>query len=209
MIIEVLKKQYAPLALHATPAEYDALPPVDTLFIDHLPTSINADRLAIAAFLAFGSFASGEFSVPNKISAAAAEAIERAAEPTRLRPYPVEYYPKALPEGAEDAALNFMFETWTTSPAVCVLPSDRFNGSIASHKGLAVSSNAFLLDALSPVSHSIRARLAVAVLFAEDFGIASFTVPAEVAEGITAVERVRLEELLASCRLSIRFADAQ
>ncbi len=209
MKIEVLKKQYAPLALHAIPADYDALPPVDTLHIDHLPTALNDDRLAIAAFLAFGRNASGEFTLPNKICAATAEAIERAAEPTRLRPYPVEYYPQPLPEGAADAALSFSFDTWSTSPAVAVLPADRFNGSIASHKGIAVSSNAFLLDALNPVPHSIRARLAVAVLFAEDFGIASFTVPSEVAVNIPADERLILEELLAACRLSIRFADAQ
>ncbi|MDY3664634.1 hypothetical protein [Schaalia hyovaginalis] len=201
MKIEIHRHRYAPFAMHCMREEYDAFPSVDALLVDAVPETLSPDRLAIAAFLAFGRWASGDFILPEKLSPAAAEAIEMAAHPVRVRPQPVEYYPKAIPLGSTTAPLSFAPEYWPGGASLCVLPADFFNGAIITSRGIAVASNAFLLDAAEPSTSSIRARLAVAVLFAEDFDIAALRIPA--AHAPDSAELVELKGLLSACGLGL------
>lgn len=194
---------YSPFNLVATRNEYDALPPVNTLQIDFAPVSINPDRLAIASYLAFGAYCSGGFELSVKFSPAAAEAIEQDAKPVQLRPAPIEYYPKALAVGMGEATVSFSLPGESQEACLVVLPSDKYNGLMTGHNKLLVSSNAFFLDAAAQNPHSIRARLAVAVLFAEDLGIDTLTVDGH---NIDAAERQSLVRLLSACRLGLSFS---
>lgn len=202
MKIKVEHNTYAPFSLVAERSEYDALPPVDTLQVDFTPVAVNPDRLAVAAYLAFGAYSSGEFVLPQKFSPATAEAMEQDSAPVQLRPYPVEYYPKALTVGQATASLSFELGALADGSALVVLPADRYNGMITSPNKLLVSSNAFLFDALGSEEAGIRARLAVAVLFAEDLGIDTFTVDGS---SIAPTERQALVRLLSACRLGLAF----
>lgn len=203
MKINIKKNTYAPFNLVSERGEYDAIPPVDTLQVDFAPQLLNSDRLAIASYLVFGDFSSGEFELPIKCSPAAAEAIEQDAAPVQLRPAPIEYYPKALSIGQITAAVQFdLAPASKEHGTVSVLPSDRYNGMIAGHKQLIVSSNAFLFDSLNHRQSSIRARLAVAVLFAEDFGIDTLRIENI---KIEADEKTALVRLLSACRLGLEF----
>lgn len=203
MKIKIQKNTYAPFNLVSERGEYDAIPPVDTLQVDFAPQLLNSDRLAIASYLVFGDFSSGDFELPLKCSPAAAEAIEQDAAPVQLRPAPIEYYPKALSAGQITAAVQFDLSSASSEHGIfSILPSDRYNGMIVGHKQLIVSSNAFLFDSLNHRINSIRARLAVAVLFAEDFGVDTLRI-----DGITidAQEKIALVRLLAACRLGLGF----
>lgn len=194
---------YSAFNLVATRNEYDALPPVDTLQIDFAPVNINPDRLAIASYLAFGAYCSGGFELNVKFSPAAAEAIEQDAKPVQLRPAPIEYYPKALAIGMGEAAVSFSLPGESHKACIAVLPSDKYNGLITGHNQLIISSNAFFLDAVAQNAYSIRARLAVAVLFAEDLGIDTLTVDGST---IDTTERQSLVRLLTACRLGLTFS---
>lgn len=190
----------------ATAVEYDALLPVDTLWMDKAPQKMNPEREAIAAYLAFGEFASGEFELYRKMGPTTATAMVADSEPTQLFPQPIEYYPKPLPLGLRKGYVGVSPDILGKDldgidAVIAVLPSDQWNGSMTSHKKLAVASNGFLIDALN--RGGIRARLAVAVLFAEDLNIDSLLVPGDLVPDEQ--ERKALEDLLLACRLGLQF----
>ena len=192
--------------LRAEPGEYDASPPVDSLLFDYAPQSINPERLAIAAYLAFGRWVSGDLQLPTKLGPATAAAIERDLEHVHVRPGPIEYYPKPLEIGTRNVHLNLteVGSTPFAEDTISVLPSSRWNGGLRGLRSLMISSNAFAIDSSgSAHRESVRARLAVAVLFAGDLTADTLMVrvPTELAE----FETERLTELLLSVRLGIEF----
>lgn len=186
-------------ALVATRHEYDAVSPAASLRIDALPSERHPDREAMAGYLAFGRWASGDLVMPWPLSPVVAEAIEDDASPIRLRLRDVAYAPRSVPQGCR--RINLCLEP-TSAPldddTLVVVPSTRAAGESITGSTLVIPSNAFILDAGSV--GSIRARLAVAVLFAAD-------VDADVlvlcGTGLAPREESRLAALLHSVNLEL------
>ena len=162
--------------LRAHVEDYDAYPPVRSLLIDYEPVARHPDRLALAAYLAFGRFASGRLEVPGWVSPALAAAIRTDSWGLVEDVGPVEYHPKGLPEGVTAARLSTALPPRAGDEAViAVLPSDRWNGCLRSQRSLLVGANSHML-AGDPAG--VRAHLAVAVLVAEDMAVDSIAVSA-------------------------------
>lgn len=187
--------------------EYDAEPPVRALLLDHAPTSINLEREAIAAYLAFGRWTSGDLTLPHKLGPNTAHAIESDMKHVSIRPNPIEYYPKPLELGIRTVRVSFTDATLPASrSAITVLDSSEWNGSVRGLRSIAVGANAVALDrAASTDFEQIRARLAVAVLFAGDLSADVLDVVG--AQGLPSSERKRLEALLLAARLGVRFSE--
>ena len=181
--------------------EYDAAPPVGQLLLDRRPRIRQHDRDAIAAYLAFGQWAASGLSLPAKISPATAEAIRADSHLSGgLIAEPIEYYPKALPIGSADVALTRSIgPSFLQRPELAILQADTWNGAVGTTRSLALGSNAFVLDGAA----SVRAHLAVAVLFAADLDADCFAL-----EGwdVPASEQPRLRSLLSAVRLGVDFA---
>ena len=58
---------YGQTGFHAEVEEYDAVPPVSALLLDHHPVNVNAEREAVAAYLAFGCWVSGDLKLPRHL----------------------------------------------------------------------------------------------------------------------------------------------
>lgn len=187
--------------IRATCEEYDSTPPVSSLLIDRTPRIRQNDRDAIAAYLAFGPWASAGLTLPGRIGPATAAAIRADSGSISLDAGPIEYYPKALPIGETAVTL-----TRTVTSAIgdrqelAIVPSDQWNGALATKDSLAVGANSFVFGA----DDSLRSHLAVALLFAADL-----RTDALIIEGWTvgAEERSRLQALLGAVRLGVEFED--
>lgn len=188
-------------ALECSVGEYDAIPPVDALRLGTRPASLNADREAVAAFLAFGAWTSGDLELPRPLSPATAEAIERTAHPVRIRPRAVQYVPSALPRGHHPVhVLTQPTDSALPIRTITVLPNVGTHGAMRSRMSYVVSSNAFALDTMYRSEENFyRARLAVAVLFAEDMDADSLHLHA--ASPLRHAEVVKLRELLSRVNL--------
>lgn len=190
-------------ALEPTAGEYDAIPPLNALHLGAGPRTLSADREAIAAYLAFGAWTSGDLTLPRPLSPATAEAIERDALPIRIRPREVQYAPTALPRGSRSV------EVFTDHPpgptddvTIVVLPNVGTDGALRSRTSLTISSNAVALDmAARPGEESCRARLAIAVLVAEDMDADQLRLHAP--SPLPEVEVNRLRALLSSVNLGL------
>lgn len=180
--------------------EYDAVPPVNQLLLDRRPRIRQNDRDAIAAYLAFGQWAAAGFSLPAKISPATAEAIRADSHMSGgLVAEPIEYYPKALPIGSTKVVVTRAIgRSFLEQPELAVLQADTWNGAMGTTRSLALGSNAFVLDGDS----SVRAHLAVAVLFATDLDADCFALEAS---QVPEQEQHRLRSLLSAVRLGIDF----
>lgn len=181
--------------------EYDAAPPVGQLLLDRRPRNRQNDRDAIAAYLAFGQWAAAGFSLPAKISPATAEAIRADSHLSGgLIAEPIEYYPKALPIGsAKVVVTRAIGQSFLERAELALLQADTWNGAVGTTRSLALGSNAFVLDG----DASVRAHLAVAVLFATDLDADCFVLEGwDVPDG----EAQRLRSLLSAVRLGIDFA---
>ncbi|WP_169251280.1 hypothetical protein [Brevibacterium sp. 'Marine'] len=196
---------YAQVGFHSELHEYDAAPPVSSLLMDRAPVSINPEREAIAGYLAFGRWVSGDLQLPHRLGPNTAAAIENDLDHVQVRPGPIEYYPKPLEIGLREVELNFDTKFPTVADcALTILPASEWSGSLRSLRSMAIASNAFVLDAAaSSSSVSIRARLAVAVLFAGDLSADSFVISADIEER----EKQKLGNLLLSVRLGVRFVE--
>lgn len=185
--------------------EYDATPPVDALLLDRAPRTLNPERQAIAAYLAFSPWVSGDFTLPQRLGPNTAAAIERDLEHVQVRPAPVEYYPKPLEVGIREVSVVVDQMGHRGSGAfINVLRASEWAGSIRGLQSIAVASNAFALDAASSTDlESVRARLAVAVLFAGDLSADSLALPDR--PDLPASEREALRSLLLAARLGLRF----
>lgn len=184
--------------------EYDATPPVDALLLDRAPRTLNPERQAIAAYLAFSPWLSGDLQLPQKLGPNTAAAIERDLAHVQVRPSPVEYYPKPLEVGLREVSVVVDQLGHNGSGAfINVLRTSEWAGSMRGLQSIAVSSNAFTLDAAaSTESPSIRARLAVAVLFAGELSADILRLAADPA--ITDAEVDSLRSLLLAARLGLK-----
>lgn len=191
-------------ALAATPEEYDAFPPVCALMLDDAPRVIDPDRVALASYLAFGDWSSGDLVVPHDVSPAAADAIERDARPLPIRPRPVEYAARALPESLGSVDVRFGLPVApSTRPVLAVVPSTLAHGVFRTGTTTIVPSNAFILDgARDMTTPRIRARLAVAVLFAQEVGASTLRITEAESEP---EELARLQALTRSVNLHVSF----
>lgn len=159
----------------AQPEEYDAIPPLKTLQVGALPRQLSPDREAISIYLAFGHWTSGHLKFPRSLSPETAEAIEADSMPARIRTDLIEYAAREVPTGNRQTLLGFTAgETMQHSPTLSVIDNINSREFIQKTSSLTVSSNAFAFDRMDSQEHfSIRARLAVAVLFAEDADVES------------------------------------
>lgn len=188
--------------------EYDSFPPVSSLTLDHAPTDVNREREAISAYLAFGAWVSGDLELPHRLGPNTASAIERDLALVSIRPSPIEYYAKPLDQGSKVVDVHFgPTGLLANGPAICVLRSAEWNGALTTVNCIGVASNAFALDAAVKGSfESIRARLAVAVLFAGELSADSLRVHLD-GIYVPVEERRRIVELTLSARLGIQFLD--
>lgn len=191
-------------ALRAVPGEYDGFPPVDALRIDRAPRGVDLERVALASYLAFGTWTSGDLSLPDGLSPGVAEMIERDAVPVRVRPSPVLYAPRPMPQGERVVEVVFALPAALPSePTLAVVPSTIAEGVFRSGSLTIVPCNAFALDAAHGSKPGILARLATAVLFAEEVAAKLIRIT-----GVTlgTRERARLQVLCRSVNLGLEFS---
>lgn len=196
---------YGQVGFHAELQEYDAVPPAESLLLDHAPASMNLEREAMAAYLAFGHWTSGDLQLPHRLGPNTAGAIERDMKHVPIRPSPVEYYPKPLELGLRDVCVGFDASYVRNDiPSIAVLPASEWSGALRGLASLAITSNAFVFDtaASTEATRGVRSRLAVAVLFAGDLSADTLVINAE---GVPKTERQRLTALLLAVRLGTRF----
>lgn len=196
-------------AIIATPERYDAVPYINELKIDGRPRVVSADRLAVAATLAFGPDSSGSMEFPFPVGAATAQAIQAFLAPTWMTVGPIDFVPKALPIGVtrmhltmDSSAERFVANKFDEQRTVHfdLRRSDRYAGQLMSLDHHIVVSNAWIFDEADS-KRSLTAALGVGVLFAEslqadvvDFPQLSRALP-ETAE--------LASKLLQSCRLAL------
>lgn len=167
MILSWETHEHGAASLRAQVQEYDAFPPVDALLIDALPVERHPDREALAGYLAFGRWTSGDLVLPDGPSPLLAEAIEKDSLPVRVRPREVAYVPRRLPHGRRRVSvLDEIPPEPATEHVLVIAQSPLARGVFASGQQMIVPSNAFALGNSAP--SRLRALLAVAVLFAAD-----------------------------------------
>lgn len=196
---------YGQVGFHTELQEYDAVPPAESLLVDHAPASMNLEREAMAAYLAFGHWTSGDLQLPHRLGPNTATAIENDMKHVPVRPSPIEYYPKPLELGIREVHVGFDTSYVRNDVAsIAVLPASEWSGSIRGLRSLSVSSNAFVFDtaASTDTAPGIRSRLAVAVLFAGDLSADTLIVNGD---SIPEAEKTRLTALLLAVRLGIIF----
>lgn len=189
-------------SLSAHPDEYDAIPSLRALLMDALPAERHPDREALAAYLSFGRWISGDLVLPKSLSPLTAEAIEVDARPVRARPREVAYTPQRLPRGRLKVMVRFGLPAeLPVEPTLAIVPNVVAQGVFRTGQLLVVPSNAFALDrARAEPAESVRARLAVAVLFAADIDADILKVDGE---GLPSDEARRLVSLLRCVNLEL------
>lgn len=197
---------FGQFGFHAELQEYDATPPIGSLLMDKAPASMNLEREALAGYLAFGPWVSGDLHLPHKLGPNTAAAIENDMSLVTVRPSPIEYYPKPLEIGLREVAVGFDPTFISAIPSIAVLQASEWSGSIRGLQSVAVASNAFALDSMASESFAgIRARLAVAVLFAGDVSADVLVVHSP--SSLPEPEKDRLTRLLLAVRLGVRFVE--
>lgn len=198
---------YGQVGFHAELQEYDAVPPAESLLLDHAPASVNLEREAMAAYLAFGHWTSGDLQLPHRLGPNTAAAIERDMSHVPVRPSPIEYYPKPLELGLRNVHVGFEADYVRNDVAsIAILPASAWTGALRGLTSLAIASNAFVFDvaASSDTTRGIRSRLAVAVLFAGDLSADTLIVNGD---DVPKSERDRLTALMLAVRLGMHFSD--
>lgn len=196
-------------ALVAIPDRYDAVPYINELIIDGRPRLVSAERMAVAATLAFGSDCSGSMELPFAAGPATAQAIQGFLHPTWVAVSPIDFTAKALPVGVtrmhltvdstfERKAVNTFDEQRTVH--LDLRRSDRFAGQLMSLDRQIVVSNAWMFGETGS-RRSLLAALAVAVLFAEGLQADVIEFP-ELRRALPEVAEAA-DNLLKSCRLAL------
>lgn len=196
-------------AIIASPERYDAFPYIGQLMIDGRPRVVSADRLAVAATLAFGPDSSGSMEFPFPVGAATAQSIQAFLAPTWTTVGPIDFVPKALPIGVTRMHLTTDASTereiankFDEQPTIHfdLRRSDRYSGQLMSLDHHVVVSNAWTFGQADK-KRSLMAALAVGVLFAESLQTDVIEFPQlgralpEIAESVNI--------LLQSCRLAL------
>lgn len=185
--------------IRCAPGEYDGYPAVSTFVCDHPPCSSNSERFAVASLLLFGEKCGGELVLPTKCGPATVQAMSRShlVEGINLQVPTIEYYPKPLPVGSKAISVSDISSSLGEPNTLTVLRSDRFSGSIRTHDSLTLSTNSFLF------AHHSLALVATAVLFAEDLGASTVSIPRDSLNGIEESNLESVRDLLAATRLEL------
>lgn len=198
MILSWESHEGGAVSLVARVQEYDAIPPIDSLKIDALPSRRHPDREVLASYLAFGRWTSGDLVVPDGPSPLVAEAIEQDASPMRVRPREVTYAARSLPHGRyRVSVVDYLPSTQSPDRQLAVVPNVLARGVFETARQFIVPSNAFALGE-EPASR-LRSLLAVAVLFAADIDADALCVkidgvsPEDVARLVALLQCVNLE----------------
>lgn len=203
MIINYKTSPCGLLEIVPTPEEYDAFPPVRSLICYQTPENFNADRLAVATYLAFGPWTSGQLTFPEAISPSTADAIEKDASPQKIRPYPIEYSSRQLPAG--NRTMHFRKDITTTPNGqeyVIVLPTAKATGALHMPNLSMLSSNAFIIDSARELPYrSINAQLGAIAVYADVLALRTIIVPNE---QIADNQLYRLRALFATVNLELR-----
>lgn len=196
-------------AIIASPESYDAIPFIKELMIDGRPRVVSAERLAVAAILAFGSDSSGSVELPLAIGPATAQSIQQFLSPAWVAVSPIDFVSKALPIGvtrmhltmdspAERNILNSFDEQRTVHFEL--RRSDRYAGQLMSLDHHIVVSNAWIFGETES-ERSLLAALAVGVLFAESLQVDVIEFPQLVR--VLPETAKRVSKLLQACRLAL------
>lgn len=169
---------------------YDAVAPIDYLFIENRIRAAHPDRLAIACALLMGRFMSGDVELPKLCSPEVAQGLESFFSPLNVRVSGTEYKPFAKPVG-ERTALLTLPAVGRDAPVMADLScgvasseaitfglcSDQvFSSSLGiSEVRLACNLRAFATG--DPASLDLGV-LGLCILYAEDFGISRIVFPA-------------------------------
>lgn len=178
----------------AVPAEYDGHPTPTSLRLDHSPTAVNPGRLAVAAVLAFRPYVSGSLELPKPVSPEVAAALRSVLAPTEVFPGPVQFHPKALPQGTGELLVvpdggrvpagrpgSQLHLVSAAAHVGCRVDKDRT--TVATNAGQLVPRTADELDRCLPF-------VAAAVLLAEDLDVGTLTLPVPGGRRRTAVGRL-------------------
>ena len=196
--------------LVASVEHYDAIPPFAKLLTDGSPRLLTADRMGVAAALAFGRYSSGSLVLPRPVGPGVAQAVEEYCAGSWTVVSPVVFEPAALPIGTTTFILGggpdyAPSNRWgrPREMNLDIRRSDAYSGQLASVDELVIASNAWLHAAgedPSDIAHYLG-DLAVAVLFAESLQIDSISLPASV--DLDSVVAQKIRTLLTACRLGL------
>lgn len=210
MIIKWKSEYIGHVGFEAEPEDYDGIPRFSHYWVDAAPKNLHPDREALAAFLIFRGYIGGLTLMPHKFSPAVESAFRRTGDGA-LAFSPVEYYPKALPQGSRTLHLSWTgcqvdraTDGITADHAYLhIKRSDQFSGSIRSINSLHVAANAWAHS--QPESSPLQRvfpYIAAAVLYAEDLEADSIQIYGDY--DTESVEWKNLALLLGSARLGIK-----
>ena len=200
--------------LTAHPEDYDGCPAPSALRVDFTPRFSSPGRCAAAGVLAFGPFVSGSITFPQAISPELSHAVSAFLGPRAVWPGPLDLRPKAIPRadgtfvlGSPVDALPVQDQRQDDRTTRLVLPSSGAEFGHTFGPGLVVlPTNAHLLtpDSTSPLRR-LFPFLAAVVLVAEDIGVGTIMLPAQVQRDEIFVAAA---ELLRSVGIRIAVPDA-
>lgn len=193
MRIETSAAEDHGFVMKAEPGSFDGMPPLDRLVLGGGPLRSHPDRVGLAAFLTFGSYASGEFILPSPIGPELSSAIEDDCHPVRVRPGPVEYVPRTMANGRRSVMIRRGRTPSLDGHQIQVVPALSAKGYFRWDDTITVSSNSFAFGM------GLRTVLAVAVLFAEDLDTAELRL--DVTNPLGDGEEGRIRQLLLSVGL--------
>lgn len=191
---------------------FDSPPIVSDFWLDARPIHLNNDRVAIASALIFGRNSLGSFRLPAHASPITSECIVELAKPGFRSVEPIEWYPKAVPEGdgvlriSEINSENRQIEIFGSDTINVInfylLRTSQFAGALMGSGLVSIASNAWLFNRSSETDFiAAESLLAVAVLFAEDLGCTTielhgnylpFSLPINVIERMLEASRLTL-----------------
>ena len=176
---------------------YDAIAPIDYLFIENRIRDVHPDRLAIACALLMGRFMSGDVELPKLCSPEVAQGLESFFAPLNVKILGADYKPFTKPVGERTALLvlpsagcdaPIMAEASDgiagSAPALTFgLCSDQVFSSSLGVSGIRIACNlrAFATNDFASLDLGV---LGLCILYAEDFGISRIDLPAGAFRGV-------------------------
>lgn len=199
-------------AISVTPEPYDAIRFPHSLLLDSAPAAVDADRLAVAAALLFGTRTGDRLVLPEGVSPLACAAAEQYLSPSTTRVGPVEHEARRIPPGparlivrgdSDYRPVSAVPVTTYRTSTIRFTRSDQWAGPTFAVDEVIVPCNGWLFE--SPQTSRGVVLLALGVLFAEDAGAGLLVVPE--LENESPAERERLGALLAATGLRIGSVD--
>lgn len=166
------------------PGEYDGHPPIAVFRLDYVPRRLSADRLALAVFLLFRPWISGELAVSEPMAPQLAEAIRDYSGFATVLVRPVEFQAMPIITGRRSArALVVDLEEQQepgdgpddSSILLTLLRADQAAGSLRTAQSATLVSNGFMLGDGPEREAEIAA--AICCLVAEDLDLGELYLP--------------------------------